>query len=407
MVSRDGRPSALRNRNFRTYELGQGLSHTGMWMQQIAELWFVLTITDSATALGIVTALRFGPLLVLGAYGGLLGDRIERRTLMIRISLLKIVGTVGLLATTMQQDPSLAAVYALVLLQGLLAVVENPARRSFVRDLVDDSILASAISLNAVVATTARTVGPAIGGLLIAQAGVAWCFAIAAGSYLAVIVSLNLVDRSKLRPAVLTARGPGQIRAGLTYARNDPRIGATLVFTALVSVFAWNWNVLLPVYAQTELGGGPELYGTLVATLSAGSIVGSAITGRIIRPGRRHLLVTAAAVSVSLLLVGLVPSLTVALFALFALGGTAVSFTIGAQARLQLNLRDDMSGRIMALYSMAWLGSKPIGGLIGGVISDGIGVRAAFVFGAVMVAVSLVAIALTGRPSTGGVTSAG
>jgi len=391
------RPSALRNRNFRRYEIGQGLSHTGLWLQQVAELWFVLVITGSATALGIVTALRFGPMLFLGAYGGLLGDRLDRRLLMIRVSSLKIIGAVGLILVAVQDDPSLPAVYVLVFLQGLLAVIDNPARRSFVRDLVDDRTLANAISLNSVVATTSRTVGPAIGGLLIAQVGVAWCFGVAAGSYLAVIVSLLSIDTTKLRPAVRTARGPGQIRAGLAYATSDRRIGSTLILTALVSIFAWNWNVLLPVYAQEELGGGPELYGTLVATLSAGSVVGSALTSRLIRPGRRYLLTSAAAVSVSLLFVALVPSLAIALVALFLLGATAVSFTIAAQSRLQLNVRDEMSGRIMALYSMAWLGSKPIGGLIGGLISDGIGVRAAFGFGSAMVALSLLALALVAR----------
>lgn len=391
------RPSALRNRNFRRYEIGQGLSHTGVWLQQVTELWFVLVITGSATALGIVTALRFGPILVLGAYGGLLGDRFDRRTLMMRIAFMKVAGAIGLVLIALQDEPWLSVVYVLVLIQGLLAVVDNPARRSFVRDLVDDETLANAISLNSVVATTSRTVGPAIGGLLIAQAGVAWCFGIAGASYFAVVISLMIIDPSQLRPAVLTARGPGQIRAGLRYAADDRRIGSTLVLTTLVSIFAWNWNVLLPVYAQEELGGGPELYGTLVATLSAGSIAGSALTSRMIRPGRRHLLVSAAAVSVALLLVGLLPSLVVALVTLFLLGATAASFTISAQARLQLNVRDDMSGRIMALYSMAWLGSKPVGGLIGGLIADGLGVRAAFTFGSAMVALSLIALTLVGR----------
>lgn len=389
------RPSALRNRNFRRYQTGQGLSHTGVWLQQVAELWFVLEITGSATALGVVTALRFGPILMFGAYGGLLGDRIDRRSLMIRIAFLKTAGAIGLALIARQDAASLAAVYALVLLQGLLATIDNPVRRSFVRDLVDDRTLANAISLNSVFATTSRTVGPAIGGFLIARSGVAWCFGVAAVSYLAVVVSLLIIDPAHLRPAALTKRGPGQIRAGLAYAFNDRRIGSTLALATLVSIFAWNWNVLLPVYAQEELGGGPELYGTLVATLSAGSIAGAAFTSRILNPGRRHLLVSAAAVSVALLLVGLLPSPAVALGSLFLLGATASSFTISAQARLQLNVRDEMSGRIMALYSMAWLGSKPVGGMIGGLIADGPGVRAAFIFGSVMVALSLLALTLS------------
>lgn len=391
------RPSALANPNFRRYELGQGLSHTGGWMQQVSELWFVLLITDSATALGIVTALRFGPLLLLGAYGGLISDRFDRRRLMFPLALLKVAGAVALLVLARREDPALVAVYALILLQGMLAVVENPARRSFVRDLVDDRTLAQAISLNATVVTSSRTIGPALGGILIARAGVAWCFGIAATSYLAVVISLLMLDRSELRPQVIAARGPGQIRAGLLYARSKPHIWATLLLTGLVSVFAWNWSVLLPVYAQVELGGGAELYGTLVATLSAGSVMGSALTSRLVRQGRRHLHLTAIAVSASLFVVGLVPQSSVALIALFALGAAAVSFTIGAQSLLQSGIRDEMSGRIMALYSIAWLGSKPIGGLLGGVITDIAGTRMAFIFGSAMVALSVAAMRFAPR----------
>ena len=358
-------------------------------------MWFVLAITGSATALGVVTALRFGPILMFGAFGGLLGDRFDRRSLMMRLAFFKAAGAIGLVFVARQSDASLTAIYALVLLQGLLATIDNPVRRTFVRDLVDDQTLANAISLNSVFATTARTVGPAIGGFLIAQAGLA--ISLAGKLPALVVISVTIIDPAHLRPAALTKRGPGQIRAGLVYARNDRRIGSTLALATLVSIFAWNWNVLLPVYAQEELGGGPELYGTLVATLSAGSVAGAALTSRITHLGRKHLLASAAAVSAALLLVGLFPSPVVALVALFLLGATASSFTITAQARLQLNVRDDMSGRIMALYSIAWLGSKPVGGMIGGLIADGLGVRAAFTFGSVMVALSLLALTLSAR----------
>jgi MFS family permease len=398
---------SLRNRNFRRFLIGQGISNTGTWVQQTAELWVILQLTGSGTALGLHSVLRWGPVLVFGASAGLVGDRFDRLRLLIVTQSLHALAAAVLAVAAWRSSPTLALVYGVVLAQGLINAVDNPVRRSFLRNLASDEELSNAVSLYGTLVTVTRAFGPAIGGVLIAVIGIRWCFAINTVSYGAVLFSLVTINRGLLRPVALVQRGPRQVREGFAYAWRDPRIRQTLLLANVVSIFAWNWNILLPVYATEEFGGSSTLYGAMVSVLSVGSFLGALATARLPRVGASYVLTSGAILASSLLFTAGAPVLAVAIACLVLLGAAGSSFSVGAQARLQLNVDDQMSGRVMALWSVGFTGSKPIGGLLGGWIMDQLDARAAFAVGGVIVAVAVLA-SLSGsrprrpRPSPGG-----
>jgi MFS family permease len=382
---------SMRNPNFRRYLIGQGISNTGNWMQQTTELWLILELTGSGAALGLYSVFRHGPVLLLGVYGGLFSDRADRRHLLLVTQVLLAAIATTLAVASWVSTPTLILIYFLVAAQGLVNAVDNPLRRTFIRDLTDDRELSNAISLHSTMVTLSRTIGPAVAGLIIASVGVKWSFTINALSYMAVIGSLLAIDKSRLRPSSPVKRGRGQLREGFEYAWRTSVIRNTLMIAGIVSVFAWNWHVLLPGYSISVFEGDAALYGVMVAVLSVGSFVGAIHTAKAGRLGGGHLFLSGSILSAALLLTAAAPGLLVGTVGLILLGASGTSFIIGAQARLQLNVVDQMSGRVMALWSVVFLGSRPIGGVLGGWIMDVSGVRAAFAIGGAAVALTLIA----------------
>jgi MFS family permease len=395
---RRGTLRSLRNRNFRLYLVGQGLSQTGTWFQQTAEIWVILQITGSGTAVGMHSVLRFGPLLLLGIPAGLLTDRHNRWRLLITTQTAYAVAAAILALASFHSYPSLYLIYGMVLVQGIINAIDNPLRRSFVRDLVTDEELTNAVSLNSTVATVARFVGPAIGGVLIALVGVPWCFAINAISYGAVLLSLFLLDQRSFRATVLVSRARGQLREGFRYAMHNRRIGRTLIMVALLGTFVWNWNVILPLYATDTFHGGATLYGWLLSLLSLGSFVGALLAARLVRVSGAFFRLTGALLAVGLVAAALAPCLPLAIVGLVVLGAASTSFMVGAQAHLQLESDDAMSGRILALFSVGFVGTRPIGGIVTGWVMDLSGPRLAFGMGAVVTASMVLALLLRRTP---------
>ncbi|MEX1004346.1 MAG: MFS transporter [Acidimicrobiia bacterium] len=377
---------SLGNRNIRRYLIGVSLSHLGLWMETTAVLWLLLELTGSGTALGIHSVVRFGPMLLFGAHGGLLTDRMERLKLLKITQSLHAVSAVVLLVVVLQPDPSVIVIYLLGFAHGCINAVDNPLRRGFIRDLSRDDELANAVALNSTVGTINRTVGPALGGMTIATFGLVWCFAANALSYAAVLIALSLIDRSTLRPPHLAPPGRGQVRAAYRYAWEDEHIWRTLVVVAVVGTFAWNYGVLMPVYATATMGGDAALYGLMLSTVGVGSFVGALLTAR--SRGAHDLRMYRALIVIvgALSLIAVAPGILVACIALFLLGGAGTSVVISSQTYLQLRVHDQMSGRVMALFSVAFLGSKPLGGALGGWLIDVSGPRLGFGAGAAIVA---------------------
>lgn len=393
--------SSLLIRNFRVYISGLVISQVGSFLQLTAELWAIVELTHSGTALGLHAVLRFGPLVLFGMHGGLLGDRVDRRKLLLVTQLTLAIAAAAFAVAWSVGYRSLLLIYAVVLVQGLVNSIDNPLRRTFIRDMVDNDRLTNALGLEGALSTVARTVGPAVAGVIITTLGVGWCFTLNAVSVLPVLASVLLIDSRRLRPTVAVPRNSGQIRAAFSYAWHAPAIRQTLVLTVVVAAFGWNWQTLLPLYSTDDLGGDARQFGLLISMLSVGALFGAIVVARTTRPTYRYLLIACLVLSVSLVAAAGAPHLWAAIIAVMVLGLAGTVVNISSQTRLQLMVTDEMASRLMALYSICWLGTRPLGGVIGGWLTDWVGARGAFLAGAVVIAGTTTVLAINWRGSRG------
>jgi MFS family permease len=356
--------------NYRRYFTGQLISLSGTWMQTVAAIWLVLTLTGSGVAVGLTTALQFLPMLLIGAWGGLLADRMSKRRLLIATQALMAIPAVGLFAVTAAGVAAPWMVYLAVFAMGSVNAVDNPTRQSFVIEMVGPDRVVNAVSLNSVIVQAARIVGPALAGLLIAGFGVVPCFALNALTFLAMILALWGMDDRSLHRTPVAAPEAGAIRAGLRYVAATPELAIPLALMALVGTLGFNFQVVLPMLAKFSFGGGAATYAALVSAMAVGSIAGALVNGAHGRTGPRLIAAGALAFGVLALLSGAMPSLALELPVLAGLGAAAVTFAATINSTLQLAVSPEMRGRVMALYSVVFLGSTPIGGPLVGWLSQ-------------------------------------
>jgi MFS family permease len=383
--------SSLSNPNYRRYFTGQTISLIGTWMQTTAQAWLVLTLTHSATDLGFVVALQTLPVLLLGPYGGVIADRIDKRRLMIALQSLMGVQAVVLGVLTLAHMVTYVDVCVLAVVLGLNNCFENPSRQAFVLEMVGPDDLRNAVSLNSTLVNAARAVGPAVAGVLIATVGEGWCFILNAVSFIAVVTSLVSMDRSTLNPSQPTTRGRGQLREGFRYVARTPKLAVPLLMMALVGMLAYEFQVTLPVVAQRVFHGGAETYGLLTAAMGIGAVCGGLVTATRGKTGMRAMVGAAMIFGVFITFAAVAPVLAVEFIALALVGYASVSFLAMANSTLQLETEPQMRGRVMALWSVAFMGSTPIGGpAIGWITSDagartglGVGAASCFVAGAI------------------------
>lgn len=385
--------ASLANPNYRRYFTGQAISLVGTWMQTIAQSWLVLQLTGSGTALGLVVALQTLPVLLLGPYGGVVADRVDKRKLMMALQSMMGVLALVLGILTVTGEVTLWQVYLLAFLLGLNNCFENPARQSFVLEMVGAADLRNAVSLNSVLVNAARAVGPAVAGVIIATGGIGICFLINAISFVAVVASLAMLDVSALRPSAPASRARGQLREGLRYVRRTPNLAIPLLMMALVGCLAYEFQVVLPVVAKQTFGGGSQVYGFMTGAMGVGAVVGGLYVAARGRTGVRSLVNSAAVFGVVIAAAAVAPSLWLELIALALVGAASVGFLAKGNSTLQLEASPSMRGRVMALWAVAFLGSTPIGGPIAGAVSENFGGRAGLGLAA---AACLVAAALGG-----------
>ena len=362
--------AALAVPNYRRYFFGQATSLVGTWMQMAAQSWLVLSLTGSAAALGVIVALQTLPVLLLAPYGGVIADRVDKRRLMIALQTAMGLQALALGLLTITGSVRIWEIGVLAVILGLNNAFENPARQSFVLEMVGPDTLRNAVSLNSVQVNVARAVGPAVAGLLIATVGTGECFLINAASFVAVVGSLVSMERSTLHPTPPAPRAAGQLREGLRYARATPEIIVPLLMMTLVGTLAYEFQVSLPVMARHTLHAGAEGYGFMTAAMGVGAIVGGLVVAARGRTGLRPVTIAVAAFAVALALAALAPTLPVELVALALVGAASVSFMSSGNSTLQLASDPAMRGRVMALWFVALQGTTPIGGpLIGAIIS--------------------------------------
>ncbi len=372
------------SRNFRLFFVGQAVSVTGTWIQSVASAWLVLRLTNaSGVALGVQAALNFGPILVLGAPGGLLADRRDKRSILIATQAAFAVLALALWALVATAVVQLWMVYLLSLLQGIVTAIDNPARQSFYAEMVGPRELTNAVSLNAAVMTGTRVVGPAVAGLLIAAIGLAPCFLVNGLSYLAVIGGLWMMRPHELFRSVAERR-KGQLREGLSYAWRTPELRDPLLWMAVVFMFSFNFSVLFPLMAKHVFGGDAGLFGTLLSVMGVGSLIGALVMARQRDPNPRRLALASVAFGAASILVAVAPSLGLEFALLIPMGLLSMVFLITGNSTLQLTSRPSMRGRVMALYGIVFLGGTPIGAPIAGWVAERLGVRASIALGGVV-----------------------
>jgi MFS family permease len=373
--------SSLRQRNYRLFFFGQLISVAGTWMQTVAQSFVVLDLTHSGTQLGLTTAARFLPMFIFGPVGGLFADRMDKqRVLYVTQTLAGLLAAAFavLLATG---SIRLWVVYLLALALGFVNVFDNPARQSFISEMVPAGELPNAVTLNSVAMNMARVFGAALGGVIAAAIGLPLCFACNALSFAAVLISLAAMRKSQLFPAKRVAREKGQVRQGLRYVRSTPELLIPLLMIAVVGTLAWEFQVTLPLMASKIFHGGAEAYGVMASVMGAGAVAGGLISAARPRPRGRALCLAAIGWGLAILAAAAAPTMALELAALVFVGYGSITFNSLAKTTLQLAAKPEMRGRVMALWGLAWLGSTPIGGPIVGWVGQSDGARWSLVIG--------------------------
>jgi MFS family permease len=384
---------SLRVRNYRLFFFSQLISLTGTWMQTTAQSWLVLDLTGRSTAgsaLGLMLALQFLPMLLFGMWGGVIADRLDKRRTLIWTQSSAAVLAVALWLIVLTGVTQLWMIYVLAFLLGVVTVFDNPARQAFVIEMVGPGDVANAVGLNSAVFNSARLIGPAVAGLLIHAIGISPSFLLNAISFIPVISALAAMRTAELAQLQPVPRSKGQVREGLRYVWRTPVLRSTVLLVTVVATFGFNQIIVLPLLARYVFGGGPGLYGAMFAALAGGGFIGGLAAAARARPSRPILIGSAAAFSVLAMLVAIAPNALVAMIGLVPMGVCSMTFIATANSTLQLTARHEMRGRVMALYALVFLGSTPIGGPIIGGISQQWGARAGLFVGG---ALSLLAAA--------------
>jgi MFS family permease len=375
--------SSLHQRNYRLFFFGQLISVAGTWMQTVAQSFLVLDLTHSGTQLGLVTAARFLPMFAFGPLGGVFADRMDKQRVLYftQSAAGLLAGVFAVLVGT--HAITLWIVYVLALALGFVNVFDNPARQSFISEMVSKKDLPNAVLLNSVAMNMARVFGAAAGGVIAAAIGLALCFACNAVSFGAVLISLLAMRRSELFPAKRLARDKGQVREGLRYVRATPELLIPLIMIAVVGTLAWEFQVTLPLMASKVFHGGTAAYGVMASVMGAGAAVGGLISAGRAKPRARTMCVAAVGWGIAILAAAAAPNLGLELVAMVFVGYGSISFNSLAKTTLQLAAAPSMRGRVMALWGLAWLGSTPVGGPIVGWIAQDAGPRWSLVVGGV------------------------
>jgi MFS family permease len=390
---------ALRNRNYRIWWLAQLVSATGTWMQSTAQAWLVLQLTHSPLAIGLVAVFQFFPVMVLALVGGVIADRLPRyRLVLVTQTLSMILAAVfgALVGTGLIQ---LWQVYLIAFLGGLVTAVDAPARQTFAIDLVDRKHRANAVALNSMLFNASRIVGPALAGLLIGPLGISTILYVNAASFLAVLLGLLRMDTGRF--GVAPPRGGGSLAArlgeGLRYVRGTPEVLRVLILVAAIGTFGYNFSVTLPLIGGFLLHTDAAQYGGLGTALGVGSLVASVVMAYTRRIDVLRLAGAAAAFAVLLGAVALTSRYGVAAGLLVALGFAGVSFSTAANTFLQLRVPDELRGRVMSVYSLLFMGSTPVGGLLIGGAAHAFGVADALLLCAGLCLVGVAGALFYGR----------
>jgi MFS family permease len=367
---------SLHVRNYRLYASGQLISLTGTWMQRVAQDWLVLELTNSGTALGLVTALQFLPSLLFGPWGGVIADRYDKRKLLLgtQTGLALVALLLGVLdvAGVVQYWH----VLMLALLLGLVSALDAPIRQAFVSEMVGQDDLANAVGINSTIFNAGRILGPAVAGVMISAVGTGWAFVANAASSIAVLAGLALMRTSELHPSPVVEAARGQLREGLRYVRQRQDLLLTMILVFVIGTFGLNFQLTTALLAKQVFHQPASGYGLLSTALAIGACVGAVLaTRRQVRPGLLFLVVGAIGFGLLEILAGSMPGFLATAVLLVPVGLAMLTFTTAANSSVQLGVTPTMRGRVMAIYLMCFLGGTPVGAPIVGWVGSTFGPR--------------------------------
>ncbi|MFF3913206.1 MFS transporter [Streptomyces sp. NPDC001852] len=386
--------SSLKIRNYRLFFIGQVVSNTGTWMQRIAQDWLVLSLTGSSAAVGITTALQFLPMLLFGLYGGVLVDRLPKRpTLLVTQASMAVTG-LALAALTLTGQVQVWHVYVAAFAVGLATVVDNPARQSFVSEMVGPEQLQNAVSLNSANFQSARLVGPAVAGVMITGVGTGWAFLANGLSFVAPITGLLLMRARELHEVQRAPRGKGQLREGLQYVAGRPELIWPIVLVGFIGTFGFNFPVWLSAYANGVFHSGAGSYSLFNTLMAVGSLCGALLAARRGTARLRILIAAALAFGTLEVVAALAPSYWLFALLMVPIGVFGLTVNVTANTAVQMATDPAMRGRVMSLFMMVFMGGTPLGAPVVGWITDTYGARVGFALGGVVSAAAAAAIGL-------------
>jgi len=386
--------SSLKIRNYRLFFLGQVVSNTGTWMQRIAQDWLVLSLTGSSAAVGITTALQFLPMLLFGLYGGVLVDRLPKRPALLVTQSSMALNSLALAALTLTGHVQVWHVYLAAFFVGLATVVDNPARQSFVSEMVGPDQLHNAVSLNSANFQSARLVGPAVAGLMITGVGTGWAFLANGLSFAAPITSLLLMRARELYPVKRTPRAKGQLREGLQYVAGRPELIWPVVLVGFIGTFGFNFPVWLSAFADHVFDVGAGGYSLLNTLMALGSLGGALLAARRGSARMRLLIFAALTFGVLEVVASLAPAYWLFAVLMVPIGICGLTVNVTANTTVQMATDPAMRGRVMSLFMMVFMGGTPLGAPVIGWITDTYGARAGFALGGVVSALAAGTIGL-------------
>jgi len=393
--------AALRHRNFRLFYAGQMVSLIGFWMQNVALAWVVLELTNSPFLLGLVTFIQFLPNLLFSLVAGVIADRVSRRTLIIGTQSVFMLLAVILTLLSLTGMLKYWQIVTISVLTGMIHAIDVPARQAFLVEMVGRKELTNAIALNSTLFNTARVLGPALGGIVLGRYGATVCFFMNAVSFLFVIVSLAVMKLEKRDIPVESKNVLEQIKDGIFYIRSTPAILIPMTLLASLSISAMNFGVLIPVFARNVLGQGPEGFGGLVSALGIGSLAGA--VSLMLFGGGRYLLkiLWTGAVGLSLcqLLLGQMRWYSLAAVLLVGAGWSMVSLSASINSLIQMQVPDDLRGRVMSVYSLSFIGLSSLGGMVAGAVARWFSASTAFTFGGTLALLVTILLARRWRVS--------
>ncbi|MGN9814730.1 MFS transporter [Streptomyces sp. SD11] len=386
--------SSLKIRNYRLFFTGQVVSNTGTWMQRIAQDWLVLSLTGSSAAVGFTTALQFLPMLLFGLYGGVLVDRLPKRpTLLVTQTAMGLTG-IALAFLTLSGHVQVWHVYVAAFVVGLATVIDNPARQSFVAEMVGPGQLQNAVSLNSANFQSARLIGPAVAGLLITGVGTGWAFLLNGLSFVAPIAGLLLMRSSELSQVERAPRGKGQLREGLHYVAGRPELLWPIILVGFIGTFGFNFPVWLSAYADDVFHGGAGAYSLFNTLMAVGSVAGALLAARRGTARLRVLIAAAVAFGVLEIVASLAPSYWLFAALMVPIGMAGLTVNVTANTAVQMGTDPAMRGRVMALFMMVFMGGTPLGAPVVGWVTDAYGPRVGFAMGGVVSALAAATVGL-------------